>query len=171
VLTQLPADFPGIAIVQHMPEHFTSAFARRLDGLCRLRVSEARDGDRVLPGHALLAPGSSHMEVMRSGADYAVRVFRGEPVNHHRPSVDVLFHSCAASTGANAVGVIMTGMGGDGARGLLAMRKAGARTIAQDESTSVVFGMPKEAIAVGAAECVEPLPLISAALQRVLRRG
>lgn len=171
VLAQLPADFPGIAIVQHMPEHFTSAFARRLDGLCRLHVTEARDGDKILPGHALLAPGNSHMEIVRSGADHAVRVFRGEPVNHHRPSVDVLFHSCAASTGANAVGLIMTGMGGDGARGLLAMRQAGARTIAQDESTCVVFGMPKEAIALGAVECIEPLPLISAALHRVLRRG
>jgi two-component system chemotaxis response regulator CheB len=145
LLCALPPDAPGIVIVQHMPEHFTRAFADRLDGLARIHISEARDGDRVLPGHALIAPGSFHMELVRSGAEYRVRVFSADPVNRHRPSVDVLFHSCARTACRNAVGVILTGMGNDGARGLLAMRSAGARTIAEDESTCVVFGMPKEA--------------------------
>jgi len=162
VLTGLPADSPGLVIVQHMPAGFTRAFATRLDGLCRIRVAEARDGDRVLPGTALLAPGNEHMELVRSGAEYRVRIFTEERVNHHRPSVDVLFHSCARAAGQNAVGVILTGMGNDGARGMLAMRQAGARTIAQDEATSVVFGMPREAIALGGAEYVEPLPHIAA---------
>jgi two-component system chemotaxis response regulator CheB len=148
-------------IVQHMPEKFTRAFADRLDGLARIRIAEARDGERVLPGHALLAPGNYHMELVRSGANYQVRVFVSDPVNRHRPSVDVLFHSCAREAGPNAVGVILTGMGDDGARGLLAMRSAGARTVAQDEATSVVFGMPKEAIGRGAAEFIEPLPRIA----------
>jgi two-component system, chemotaxis family, protein-glutamate methylesterase/glutaminase len=152
LLEPMPPDAPGIVIVQHMPEKFTHSFAARLDSLCRVRVKEAEDGDRILPGHALLAPGNYHMEVLRSGAEYRVRVYSGEPVNRHRPSVDVLFRSCARYLGANAVGVILTGMGADGARGLLEMREAGARTIAQDEATCVVFGMPKEAIALGAAE-------------------
>ncbi len=167
VLCALPSDAPGIVIVQHMPEKFTRAFADRLDGLARIRIAEARDGERVLPGHALLAPGNYHMELIRSGADYQVRVSTSEPVNRHRPSVDVLFHSCARSAGPNAVGVILTGMGDDGARGLLAMRSAGARTVAQDEATSVVFGMPKEAIAMGAAEFIEPLPRIAQAALRL----
>jgi two-component system chemotaxis response regulator CheB len=149
VLTALPADSPGVVIVQHMPENFTRAFAQRLDKLCQIRVQEARDGDRILPGHALIAPGNYHMQVNRNGANYNVEVFMGEAVNRHRPSVDVLFHSCARRLGRNAVGVIMTGMGDDGARGLVAMRQAGARTIAQDEASSVVFGMPREAIALG----------------------
>jgi two-component system chemotaxis response regulator CheB len=167
VLCALPSDAPGIVIVQHMPEKFTRAFADRLDGLARIRISEARDGERVLPGHALLAPGNFHMELIRSGADYQVRVSSSEPVNRHRPSVDVLFQSCARAAGPNAVGVILTGMGDDGARGLLAMRSAGARTVAQDEATSVVFGMPKEAIAMGAAEFIEPLPRIAQAALRL----
>jgi two-component system chemotaxis response regulator CheB len=161
LLCALPPDAPGAVIVQHMPERFTRAFADRLNTLSRIRISEARDGDRVLPGHALIAPGNYHMELARSGADYRVRVFMAEPKNRHRPSVDVLFDSCARAAGQNAVGVILTGMGDDGARGLLAMRKAGARTVAQDEATCVVFGMPKEAIAMGAAEFVEPLPRIA----------
>ena len=156
-LTALPADSPGVAIVQHMPEGFTRSFAARLDSLCRVRVKEAADGDRVLAGHVLLAPGNYHMELHRSGAECVARVFHGEPVSRHRPSVDVLFRSCADSLGPNAVGVIMTGMGNDGAHGMLAMRNAGARTIAQDEATCVVFGMPREAIELGGAEEVAPL--------------
>jgi two-component system, chemotaxis family, protein-glutamate methylesterase/glutaminase len=143
VLQVLPADSPGIVVVQHMPETFTRSFAGRLDGLCQIRVKEAADGDRILPGHALIARGNLHMEVTRSGATYAVRLVDRPPVNRHRPSVDVLFHSCARYLGANAVGVILTGMGSDGARGLRAMRDAGAFTIAQDEASCVVFGMPK----------------------------
>ncbi len=168
-LTALPPDAPGIVIVQHMPEHFTRSFAERMDQLSRIRVREAQDGDRILPGQALIAPGNYHMEVARSGADYNVRVFSSEPVNRHRPSVDVLFHSAARTLGRNVAGVIMTGMGNDGAQGLLAMRKAGAHTIAQDEATCVVFGMPREAIALGAAERVVPLGLIAhAALSMIL---
>jgi two-component system chemotaxis response regulator CheB len=169
LLCALPPDAPGIVIVQHMPEHFTRAFADRLNTLTRIRVSEAKDGDRVLPGHALIAPGSYHMELVRSGADYRVRVFIGEPVNRHRPSVDVLFDSCARAAAQNAVGVILTGMGDDGARGLAAMRVAGARTIAQDETSCVVFGMPKEAIARGGAEFVEPLSQIPQAALNLAR--
>jgi two-component system chemotaxis response regulator CheB len=164
VLTALPADSPGLVIVQHMPEHFTRAFAQRLDNLCQIRVQEARDGDRILPGHALIAPGNYHMRVVRSGATYNVEVFMAEPVNRHRPSVDVLFYSCARYLGRNAIGVLMTGMGGDGARGLLAMLHSGARTFAQDEATSVVFGMPKEAIELGAVCEVLPLSHIAEAV-------
>ena len=167
VLEPLPPDSPGIVMVQHMPEKFTRSFADRLDSLCRIRVKEAQDGDRILPGHALLAPGNFHMEVLRSGAEYRVRVFAGDPVNRHRPSVDVLFHSCARYLGSNAVGVILTGMGADGARGLREMRDAGARTIAQDEASCVVFGMPKEAIALGAAEEILPLNQIPAGALRM----
>jgi two-component system chemotaxis response regulator CheB len=169
LLCDLPSDAPGIVIVQHMPEQFTRAFADRLNGLARIRISEARDGDRVMPGHALIAPGNYHMELARNGADYRVRVFMAEPVNRHRPSVDVLFQSCARAAGQNAVGVILTGMGDDGARGLLAMRCAGARTVAQDEATCVVFGMPKEAIAMGAAELIEALPRIAQTTIRLAR--
>lgn len=157
VLMPLPADSPGIVIVQHMPEKFTTAFANRLNSLCKIRVHEAADGDRILPGHALLAPGSFHMEVQRSGAEYKVKISQTPAVNRHRPSVDVLFHSCARYLGANAVGVILTGMGDDGARGLLAMRQAGARTFAQDEATCIVYGMPGSAVAMGAAEDILPL--------------
>ena len=169
LLTPLPADSPGIVIVQHMPERFTTSFAARLDSLSRIRVSEARDGDRILPGHALLAPGNYHMEVVRHGADYAVRISMSEPVNRHRPSVDVLFHSCARYLGTNAVGVILTGMGADGARGLLAMREAGARTVAQDEESCVVFGMPKEAIAAGGVQEVASLDSMPPLLLRLAR--
>jgi two-component system chemotaxis response regulator CheB len=167
LLEPLPPDSPGIVIVQHMPEKFTRSFADRLDSLCRIRVKEAEDGDRILPGHALLAPGNFHMEVMRSGAEYRVRVFTGDLVNRHRPAVDVLFRSCARYLGTNVVGVILTGMGADGARGLLQMREAGARTIAQDEASCVVFGMPKEAIALGGAEEILPLAQIPAGLLRM----
>lgn len=160
VLTALPANAPGLVIVQHMPAGFTRSFAARLDQACQIRVKEAQDGDRILAGQALLAPGGLHMAITRSGADYKVRVGMGEPVNRHRPSVDVLFRSAARYVGNNAVGVILTGMGNDGAHGLLAMRQAGARTIAEDASTCVVFGMPREAIALGAAEDVLPLDRI-----------
>jgi two-component system chemotaxis response regulator CheB len=160
VLGAMPADSPGVVAVIHMPEGFTKSFAARLDKNCAMRVSEAKDGDRVLPGHALIAPGNFHLSVVRSGAITTVRVHSGAPVSRHRPSVDVLFDSCARQLGSNGVGAILTGMGDDGARGLLAMRQAGARTIAQDEATCVVFGMPKEAIALGAAELVLPLDRI-----------
>jgi two-component system chemotaxis response regulator CheB len=160
-LVAMPADAPGIVIVQHMPEHFTRSFAERCNQLCTIRVKEAVDGDRILVGHALIAPGNFHMALRRNGAQYYVQVFSGPPVNRHRPSVDVLFDSAAEWAGRNAVGVIMTGMGADGAKGLLAMRQMGARTIAQDEATCVVFGMPKEAIEAGAAETVLPLPRIA----------
>jgi two-component system chemotaxis response regulator CheB len=170
VLTALPADCPGVVVVQHMPAGFTRSFAQRLDTLCRVNVKEAEDGDRVLAGHVLLAPGSFHMEVRRSGTETRARVFSAEPVNRHRPSVDVLFESCAQALGPNAVGIILTGMGADGARGLLSMLKAGARTIAQDEASCVVFGMPREAIALGAAEQVMPLSSIAAASLRLVGR-
>ncbi|MFN8548715.1 MAG: chemotaxis response regulator protein-glutamate methylesterase [Candidatus Eisenbacteria bacterium] len=170
VLAALPANAPGILVVQHMPERFTTSFAERLDSLCRVRVREAADGDRVLPGHVLLAPGNWQMELTRSGATYQVSVQQTPPVNRHRPSVDVLFDSCARFAGSNAVGALLTGMGADGARGLLAMRRAGARTLAQDEATSVVFGMPKEAIQLGAAEEVLPLPSIAEAILRLASR-
>ena len=152
VLQALPANAPGILIVQHMPEKFTAAFARRLDSLCHVEVKEAEQGDPVLRGRVLIAPGDHHMLLERQGARYHVSVRQGPLVSRHRPSVDVLFRSAARSAGANAVGIIMTGMGDDGARGLLEMKEAGAHTVAQDEATSVVFGMPKEAIARGAAD-------------------
>jgi len=157
VLTRLPATAPPTLIVQHMPEHFTSAFARRLDEQCAMEVHEATDGEPLVPGRALLAPGNRHLLLGRSGARYFARVKDGPPVHHQRPSVDVLFHSVARYAGANAVGVILTGMGADGAKGMLAMRQAGARTFAQDERTCVVFGMPKEALRLGAAELAAPL--------------
>ena len=167
VLRQLPADAPGLVIVQHMPEKFTAAFARRLDGLCRIEVREAQHMDRVRNGLALIAPGGRHMQLKRSGAQYLVEVIDGPPVNRHKPSVDVLFRSVAKHAGHNALGIIMTGMGDDGARGLLAMREAGASTVAQDEASCVVFGMPKEALALGAAQYCEPLD----ALARVVLQG
>jgi two-component system, chemotaxis family, protein-glutamate methylesterase/glutaminase len=157
VLTQLPRTTPGIVIVQHMPEAFTAAFAARLNSLCEMDVKEAADGDRVMPGRVLVAPGGRHMQVVRSGARYVVTVRDGPLVNRHKPSVDVLFKSVAHHAGRNAVGAILTGMGDDGARGLLEMRQAGAQTVAQDEATSVVFGMPKEAIRLGAAGDVRAL--------------
>jgi two-component system, chemotaxis family, protein-glutamate methylesterase/glutaminase len=157
VLTALPRVCPGMVIVQHMPEKFTAAFAARLDGLCQISVREASHNDRVVPGQALIAPGGKHMLLKRSGAQYFVEVLDGPLVNRHRPSVDVLFRSLAKSAGANALGIIMTGMGDDGAAGLLEMRQAGARTVAQDERSCVVFGMPKEAIRRGAVERTVPL--------------
>jgi two-component system, chemotaxis family, protein-glutamate methylesterase/glutaminase len=161
VLAALPSVTPGIVIVQHMPPQFTAAFAARLDGLCEINVREAKDNDRVIPGAALIAPGGKHMMLKRSGAQYYVEVKEGPPVNRHCPSVDVLFRSVAKCAGRNALGVIMTGMGDDGARGLKEMRDAGAHTLAQDEATCVVFGMPKEAIRLEAAVRVVPLEAIS----------
>jgi len=166
VLEALPEGSPGIVIVQHMPEKFTTAFARRLDSLCAVTVKEAEDNDTVLRGHVLIAPGNRHTLLQRSGARYYVSVKDGPLVSRHRPSVDVLFRSAAQYAGSNAVGIIMTGMGDDGAHGLLEMRKAGAVTIAEDESTCVVFGMPKEAIALGAAERIAPLDNIAAEILR-----
>ena len=157
VLTALPRVTPGIVIVQHMPEKFTAAFAARLDSVCRIAVKEAEHNDRVVPGRALIAPGGKHMVLRRSGAQYHVDVVDGPLVNRHRPSVDVLFRSVAKCAGANAVGIIMTGMGDDGAAGLLEMRNAGARTVAQDEESCVVFGMPKEAIKRGGVDKTVPL--------------
>jgi two-component system chemotaxis response regulator CheB len=151
VLTGLPRTTPGIVIVQHMPERFTAAFAARLNGLCAMEVKEAVDGDRVFDGRVLIAPGGRHMQLQRSGAQYVVAVRDGPPVNRHKPSVDVLFKSVAQCAGANALGVILTGMGDDGARGLREMREAGARTAAQDEASCVVFGMSREAIKQGGA--------------------
>jgi two-component system chemotaxis response regulator CheB len=162
VLTSLPRTCPGIVVVQHMPERFTAMFAARLNSICDIEVREAVDGDRVRPGLALIAPGGKHMMLARSGAQYIVQVVDGPLVNRHKPSVDVLFRSCAKFAGRNALGIIMTGMGDDGARGLLEMREAGADTIAEDESTCVVFGMPKEAIRMGAAKTVLPLDHIAA---------
>lgn len=156
-LIQLPSDSPGILITQHMPEGFTRSFANRLDKLCKISVKEAEGGERVLPGHAYLAPGHSHLLLVRSGANYMTRLDQGPPVNRHRPSVDVLFNSAAVNAGKNAVGVILTGMGRDGAAGMLEMRKAGAYNLAQDEASCVVFGMPKEAIAIGATHEVASL--------------
>lgn len=161
VLTALPPNAPGIVIVQHMPAQFTTSFAERLDSLCQVRVREAADGDSVVSGQALLAPGNFHMLLKRSGSRYYVEVKSGPMVHHQRPAVDVLFRSVARTAGANAVGIIMTGMGGDGAVGLLEMRGAGARTIAQDERSCVVFGMPKEAIKRGGVEEIVSLEAIS----------
>lgn len=160
VLAALPPDAPGIVVVQHMPEKFTGAFAARLDSICAISVKEAESNDRVQAGVALIAPGGKHMLVRRSGATYYVDVIDGPLVNRHRPSVDVLFRSVAKSAGANALGIIMTGMGDDGAAGLLEMRKAGARTVAQDEKSCVVYGMPKEAVKLGAVDKSVPLDAI-----------
>lgn len=168
VLIGMPLNCPGIVVVQHMPPRFTTTFAARLDSLCQIEVREAKDGDSVLPGTALIAPGNFHMLLKRVGGTYHTEVKTGPLVYHQRPSVDVLFESVARYAGGNAVGVIMTGMGRDGASGMLEMRKAGARTIAQDEASCVVFGMPKEAIKMGAAESVVPLGEISREVLRVL---
>jgi len=167
VLTALPRVSPGIVIVQHMPEKFTAAFAGRLNGICQIEVKEAETNDRVIPGRALIAPGGRHILLKRSGAQYFVEVIDGPLVNRHRPSVDVMFRSVAKTAGANALGVIMTGMGDDGAAGLLEMRTAGARTVAQDEQSCVVFGMPKEAIKRGGVERTLPLGAIA---QEILRQ-
>jgi two-component system chemotaxis response regulator CheB len=154
---QMPSDCPGILITQHMPEGFTRSFAKRLDSLCKISVQEAQGNERVLPGHAYIAPGHSHLYLTRSGANYMTRIDQAEPVNRHRPSVDVLFRSAAQCAGKNAVGVILTGMGKDGAAGMLEMKNAGAYNFAQDEASCVVFGMPREAIAVGATHEVGAL--------------
>lgn len=165
-LEAMPLDAPGIVIVQHMPEHFTRSFAARLDSHCRISVKEAEDNDTVLRGRALIAPGNAHALLKRSGARYYVEIKDGPLVCRHRPSVDVLFRSAARYAGKNAVGIIMTGMGDDGAKGLLEMKEAGASTIAQDENSCVVFGMPKEAVRLGAADRVLPLEHIAAAVVR-----
>jgi two-component system chemotaxis response regulator CheB len=168
MLAALPPDTPGTVITQHMPAGFTETFAERLDRVCAMEVREARDGDQIVPGLALVAPGGRHLLVQRSGARYAARIKDGPPVHHQRPSVDVLFGSVARAAGRNAVGVILTGMGADGARGLLEMREAGARTLAQDEASCVVFGMPKAAIEMDAAERVVPLDAMAGAVTRAL---
>jgi two-component system chemotaxis response regulator CheB len=160
ILQSMPPTAPGTVIVQHMPEHFTKAYADRLNSICEISVKEAEDDDRVTPGKALIAPGNNHMLLRRSGAYYYVQVKKGPMVNRHRPAVDVLFKSVARYAGANSVGAVMTGMGADGSKGLLEMKESGAATIAEDESTCVVFGMPKEAIAIGAAKYVLPLDKI-----------
>lgn len=165
VLIQLPPDCPGIVIAQHMPEGFTKSFAARLNTLCQISVKEAEHGDRILPGHAYLAPGHSHLLVARSGANYVCELSQADPVNRHRPSVDVLYRSAAQQAGKNAIGIILTGMGKDGALCMKEMREAGAYTIAQDEASCVVFGMPKEAIAQGGVDEVLPLTKIA---QRIM---
>jgi len=164
VLMALPPNTPPILITQHMPERFTKTWADRMNTLCRISVKEAVDGDSVLPGHALVAPGSYHMTLVRSGARYSVRINQDPPVNRHRPSVDVMFGSVAQYAGANTIGVILTGMGGDGAKGMFTLKQAGAYTIAQDEASCVVFGMPKEAIKLGGVDKVLPLSEIPAAI-------
>ena len=165
LLQPLPPDSPGILIAQHMPAGFTNSFAQRLTGLCRVAVTEAVHGERILPGHAYIAPGGFHLSLTRSGANYVAQVDQQPPVNRHRPSIDVLFDSAAKHAGKNAIGVILTGMGRDGAEGLLRMHQAGSYTLAQDEASCVVFGMPREAIALGAASEVVPLSEMS---QRVI---
>lgn len=171
LLEQLPADSPGIVIVQHMPEKFTNAFARRLDTLCAMQIKEAESGDQVIQGRVLIAPGNQHMALRRTGSRYTVEILDGPHVSRHRPSVDVLFRSTAQAAGRNAMGVILTGMGDDGARCLLEMREAGAYTVAQDEESSVVFGMPKEAIERGAVAKVLALKRIPADILSWSRRS
>lgn len=168
ILSQLPAVCPGMVIVQHMPEKFTALFAQRLNQVCAVEVLEAKSGDRVIPGRALIAPGGRHMMLKRSGAQYQVEVIDGPLVNRHRPSVDVLFRSVAQVAGRNALGIIMTGMGDDGARGLKEMHDVGAPTVAEDESTCVVFGMPREAIRLGAVDKVLPLGSIGREITRFM---
>ena len=169
VLVDLPHDSPAVMITQHMPPGFTRSYAQRLDGLCRIRVAEARDGERILPGHAYIAPGGLHLSVERSGANYIARVQDGDPVNRHRPSVEVLFRSAARVVGPNAIGIMLTGMGADGARAMKEMRDAGSYNYCQDEASCVVFGMPREAIAHGAAHEVLPLTKIAGHLIERLR--
>jgi two-component system chemotaxis response regulator CheB len=169
VLVNLPPDCPAVVITQHMPPGFTKSYAARLDGLCRIRVAEARDGERILPGHAYIAPGGFHLSVERSGANYIARVQDGEPVNRHKPSVEVLFKSAARVVGPNALALMLTGMGADGAKAMKEMRDAGSYNVVQDEATCVVFGMPREAIAAGAAHEVLPLTQIAPKLIERLR--
>lgn len=170
ILERIPPDGPGIVIVQHMPAQFTKAFAQRLDGLCQIQIKEAGDSDAVYPGRALIAPGDFHMVLDRSGARYLVRIKKGPPVHYQRPSIDVLFRTVASKAGPNAVGVILTGMGSDGAKGLKAMKEAGATTIAQDEQSCVVYGMPKEAIRLGAVDHVVPLDRIAEEMLKALAK-
>jgi two-component system chemotaxis response regulator CheB len=165
VLEKLPADSPAIVIVQHMPEKFTNAFARRLNGICALEIKEAADGDALEAGRVLIAPGNQHMVLRRTGTRYTINIIDGPHVSRHRPSIDVMFRSASQVAGRNAMGVILTGMGDDGARGLLEMRQAGSHTIAQDEESCVVFGMPKEAIQRGAAAKVVPLSRVAAEIE------
>ncbi|MET0211189.1 MAG: chemotaxis response regulator protein-glutamate methylesterase [Burkholderiaceae bacterium] len=169
VLINLPADCPAVCITQHMPPGFTKSYAARLDGLCKIRVKEAQDGERILPGHGYIAPGGMHFSVERSGANYIARVQDGEPVNRHKPSVEVLFNAAARVVGPNALGIMLTGMGADGAKAMKAMKDAGAYNLVQDESTCVVFGMPREAINAGAADEVLPLQQIAPRLIERLR--
>lgn len=169
VLINLPPDSPAVMITQHMPPGFTKSYAARLDGLCKIRVAEARDGERVLPGHAYIAPGGFHLSVERSGANYIARVQDGEPVNRHKPSVEVLFKSAARVVGPNALGIMLTGMGADGARAMKELRDAGSYNYVQDEASCVVFGMPREAINAGAAHEVLPLTQIAPSLIERLR--
>jgi len=169
VLTALPPDAPAVVITQHMPPGFTRNYAARLDGLCKIRVQEARDGERILPGHAYIAPGGMHLSVEKSGANYIARVQDGDPVNRHKPSVEVLFQSAARVVGPNAIGIMLTGMGADGAKAMKLMRDAGAYCVAQDEASCVVFGMPREAIAAGAINEVLPLTKIAGHLIEHLR--
>jgi len=171
-LVQMPADCPGILITQHMPEGFTTSFAKRLDSLCKIRVIESAGGERVLPGHAYIAPGHSHLTLARSGANYVTQIDQGPPVNRHRPSVDVLFQSAAVNAGKNAIGVILTGMGKDGAAGMLAMKEAGAYNFAQDEASCVVYGMPKAAYEMGGVHEVGALQdLAKMVMDRLSRDG
>lgn len=169
VLVTLPADAPAVVITQHMPPGFTRSYAARLDSLCRIRVKEATDGERILPGHAYIAPGGLHLSVERSGANYIARVQDGEPVNRHKPSVEVLFKSAAKTVGRNAIGIMLTGMGADGAKAMREMKDAGAYCVAQDEASCVVFGMPREAIAAGAVDHILPLKQIAPHLMDHLR--
>ncbi len=169
-LEALPLDSPGIVIVQHMPEKFTTAFANRLNGICRIAIKEAENNDTVIPGHALIAPGNRHTLLKRSGARYFVEIKDGPLVSRHRPSVDVLFRSATRYAGKNAVGVIMTGMGDDGAKGMLELKEAGAYTIAQDEASCIVFGMPNEAIKLGAVDKILPLDRIAFEVLSACRR-
>jgi two-component system, chemotaxis family, protein-glutamate methylesterase/glutaminase len=168
LLSGLPADAPGTVITQHIPKAFSAPFARRLNESSAMCVKEAEDGQQILAGHAYVAPGDSHLRVERYGARYVCRLDQGAPVNRHRPSVDVMFQSVAQATGARSIGILLTGMGRDGAQGLLEMRTAGSHTIAQDEASSVVWGMPGEAVAVGAAQLVLPLPAIAARLMTLV---
>jgi len=171
VLKEMPAGSPGTVIVQHMPETFTKTFAERLNSICPMEVREARDKDHVVPGIALIAPGNRHMVLNRSGGNYLVQIKGGPRVHYQRPSVDVMFQSVAKHAGRNAVGVILTGMGADGAKGMLAMQKSGAYNISQDEKSCVVFGMPKEAIKLGGVDEIQPLPKIPKAIFSALARN
>ncbi|MDO8413044.1 MAG: chemotaxis response regulator protein-glutamate methylesterase [Gallionellaceae bacterium] len=167
VLIRMPADAPGILVTQHMPEAFTKSFAKRLDDLCKIKVTEAQDNERILPGHAYIAPGNAHLLLKRSGANYMTELSQGAPVNRHRPSVETLFRSAAQHAGKNLIGVMLTGMGKDGAAGMLEMHQAGAYNLAQDEASCVVFGMPREAIMLGAVDEIVPIHDMT---QRILHK-